>query len=151
VKPCQPTDGEEDQRYDAHDHHGHNGGHLSELLLMMKDVNQAEHKDTNHVETQRYQEHEEVSVVSPANAVVDPRTVVVKDLNAVVADTAVTAPGGSVELAGDAPLHTDRDSIYLYVSVERGSEIIISVFIRTCPGDHPRVHESCHGEVYQDK
>ena len=41
------------------------------------------------------------------NAVVDPRTVVVKDLNAVVADTAVAAPGGSVELAGDAPLHTD--------------------------------------------
>jgi len=151
MEPCQPTDGEEHQGYDAHDHHGHNGGHLCELLLVMKHMNQAQDKDTNHVEAEGDQKHEEVSVISPANTVVNPWAVVVKDLNTVVTDTAVTAPGWSVELAGHAPLHTNRDSIDLNIPVERGSEIIISVLIRTCSGYDTRVHEGCHGEVDEDK
>ena len=88
-------------------------------------MNQAQDKDTNHVKAQGYQKHEEVPVISPAcktkkddsendetvdeltNAVVDPWAVVIKDLNTVIANTAVTAPGRSVELAGDTPLHTN--------------------------------------------
>ena len=90
----------------------------------MKNMNQAQDKDTNHVKAQRYQKHEEVSVISPAcktkeddsenetvyeltNAVVDPWAVVIKDLNTVITNTAVTAPRWSVELAGDTPLHTN--------------------------------------------
>ena len=42
-------------------------------------------------------------VLPPTYAIVDPGAVVVKDLNAVVADRAVAAPRRSVELAGDAP------------------------------------------------
>lgn len=151
MKPCQPTDREENQGYDAHDYHGHNGGHLCELLFMMKHMNQAQDKDTNHVKAQGDQKHEEVSVISPANAVVDPWAVVIKDLDTVVADTAVTAPGRSVELASHTPLHTNRDSIDLNISVERSSEIIISVLIRTGSWYHTRVHECCHGKVYEDK
>lgn len=151
MEPCQPTDGEENQGYDAHDYHGHNGSHLCELLFMMQHMNQAQDKDTNHVKAQGYQEHEEVSVIPPANAVVDPWAVVIKDLNAVVANTAVTAPGRSVELASDTPLHTNRDSIDLNISVERSSEIIIPVLIRTGSWYHSRVHEGCHGKVYEDK
>lgn len=52
MEPCQPTDGKKHQGYDAHDHHGHYGGHLCELFLVMKHMDQAQDKDTDHVETQ---------------------------------------------------------------------------------------------------
>lgn len=151
MEPCQSTDGKENQGYDAHDYHGHDGSHLCELLFMMKNMNQAQDKDTNHVKAQGYQKHEKVSVISPANAVVDPWAVVIKDLNTVITNTAVTAPRWSVELAGDTPLHTNRDSIDLNISVERSSEIIISVLIRAGSWYDTRVHEGCHGKVDQDK
>lgn len=51
-------------------------------------------------------------------------------LYAVVADGAVRAPGGPVELAGGAPLHAHRDAVNLYVLIQRGSEVILAVFIR---------------------
>ena len=35
----------------------------------------------------------------------------IKDLNAVVANRAVAAPGRAVELAGDAPLHTHLGAV----------------------------------------
>jgi len=151
VEPCQPTDGEEHQGYDAHDHHGHDSGHLCELFFVMENVNEAEDKDSDHVDGERNEKHEEVSVVSSPNTVVHPWTMVVEDLNAVITDAAVATPGRSVELTSHTPLHPNRDSIDLYISVKRSSEIIVSVLIRTGPGYHPRVHEGGHGEVDQDK
>ena len=41
------------------------------------------------------------------NTVVNPRAVMVEDLDTIVADTAVTTPGWSVELARDTPLHAN--------------------------------------------
>jgi len=75
----------------------------------------------------------------------------VEYLNAVVADAAVGAPWRPIELASDAPFHPNRDAIDLHISVKRGSEVIISVLVRTCTRDHSRVHEGRHGEVDQDK
>ena len=74
---------------------------------MVKDVYEAEDEDTDHMYGERYEEHEEVSVVPPPDAVVDPGTVVAEDLDAVVADAAVRTPRRPVELAGHAPLHPD--------------------------------------------
>ena len=59
----------------------------------------------------------------------------IKDLNAVVANRAVAAPGRAVELAGDAPLHPHCDTVDLnipeiscsplpLVEVQRGSALI---------------------------
>jgi len=152
VKSRQPTNREEHQGYDAHDHHGHNGGHLCKLLLVMKHMDQAKYKDTNHVKTQRYQKHEEVPIVAPSNTIVDPGTVVIKDLNTIVTNTAMTAPWRPVKLTSNAPLHSDyRDPVYLNISVKRSSEIIISVLIRTGSRDHTRIHKGCHGKIDQDE
>ena len=43
----------------------------------------------------------------------------IKDLDAVVANRAVAAPGRAVELAGDAPLHTYLDGIMYWVETVR--------------------------------
>ena len=43
----------------------------------------------------------------------------VKDLDAVVANRAVAAPGRAVELAGDAPLHPHLDGIMNWVEPVR--------------------------------
>jgi len=151
VEPCQPTDGEEDQRDDAHDHHSHDGGHLCELFFVMENMNETEDENTHHVDGERDEKHEEVSIVSSPYTVIDPRAVVVKDLNTVITDTTVAAPGRSVELTRHTPLHPNRDSIDLNIPVQGSSEIIVSVLIRTGPGYHSRVHEGGHGEVDQDK
>lgn len=46
----------------------------------MEDKNEAEGKNSHHVDAQRQQEEEEVAVVSPSDAVVHPGTVVVEVL-----------------------------------------------------------------------
>ena len=46
----------------------------------MDDMDETEHKDGCHVDRQRDEEHEEVAIVAPANAVVHPWTVVIKHL-----------------------------------------------------------------------
>ena len=59
---------------------------------MMENVDETEDEDPNHVDGEGDEEHEEVSVVPSANAVIDPGTVVVEYLYAVVTHTAVGAP-----------------------------------------------------------
>ena len=59
---------------------------------MMKNVDETEDKDPDHVDGERDKEHEEVSVVPPAYAVIHPRTVMIEYLYAVVTHTAVGAP-----------------------------------------------------------
>ena len=54
--------------------------HLGEVLLLVEDVHQAEDEDGGHVNGQGDEEHEEVAIVPASDAVVDPRTVVVKNL-----------------------------------------------------------------------
>merc|ERR1719495_1383952 len=99
-------------------------------------MNEAEDKDTDHVDGEGNEKHEEVSVVS--------------SLNTVITDTTVATPGRSVKLTSHTPLHPNRDSIDLNISVKRSSEIIVSVLIRTGPGYHSWVHEGGHGEIDQD-
>lgn len=48
---------------------------------MMKDVDDALGEDADHMYGQREQHHEEKTIISPSNAVVQPWTVVVKSLN----------------------------------------------------------------------
>ena len=71
----------------------------------MKDVDQTEHEDPDHVKSEGDEEHEEVAIISPPDAVIDPGAVVVKYLNAVITHAAVAAPWRSVELTSHAPLH----------------------------------------------
>ena len=73
----------------------------------MKDMDETEHEDPDHVEGEGDEEHEEVPIVPPPDAVVDPGAVVVKYLNAVITHTTVAAPRRSVELTSHAPFHPD--------------------------------------------
>ena len=66
---------------------------------------EAEDEDAHHVEGEADEEHEEVSVVPPADAVVDPGAVVVEYLDTVVADRTVGTARRPVELTRHAPLH----------------------------------------------
>ena len=72
----------------------------------MKDMNETEHEDPDHVKGEGDEEHEEVPVIPPPNAVVDPGAVVVKYLDAVVTHAAVAAPWRSVELTSHTPFHS---------------------------------------------
>lgn len=56
------------------------GVQRSQRFSVVKDKDEAETEHSHHVSTQRQQEEEEVAVVSPANAVVHPGTVMVKVL-----------------------------------------------------------------------
>ena len=49
-------------------------------------------------------------VIIEADTVVDPGTVVVEYLYAVITDAAVRTAGRTIELTGDAPFHSDLDS-----------------------------------------
>ena len=109
MKTCQAAYWKEHERYDAHHHHGDYRNHSGQLVLVVKDVHQTEHKDPDHVDGERDEEHEEVSVVPPSYAVVDPGTVVVEYLYAVVTDAAVRTAGRTIELTGDTPFHSDLD------------------------------------------
>ena len=44
-----------------------------------------------------------------------------------------------------------RDSINLYIPVERRPEVIVPVLVWAGPGYDARVHECCHGEVDEDE
>lgn len=46
-----------------------------------------------------------------------------------VADGAVGAPGRSVELAGDTPLHADRNPVYVGILVQWGPQLVLSVLV----------------------
>jgi hypothetical protein len=153
VEPRQSEDGYEEEGDDDHDDDGDDCRDGLQLLcfLVIEDVDEAEDKDADHVKREGNEEHEEVAVVSPTYAIVDPGAVVVKDLNAVVADGAVAAPRRPIELTSDTPLHPHCDSVDLHVAVQRSSEIIVSVFVRTGARYHPWVHEGGHGEVDENK
>ena len=72
-------------------------------------MHETEHKDPDHVDGERDEEHEEVSVIPPSYAVVDPGTVVVEYLYAVVTDAAVRTAWRTIELTRDTPFHSDLD------------------------------------------
>lgn len=54
--------------------------HSVQLLGVVENIKQAEAKHAHYVSRQRQQEQEEVTVVPPADTVVDPRTVMIKIL-----------------------------------------------------------------------
>ena len=58
-----------------------------------------EDKDSDHVYGERYEEHEEVSVVPPSYAVVDPGTMMVEPVDAHATQIAVSAPGRANDFA----------------------------------------------------
>ncbi len=76
----EPEDGNEQQRDDCDEDNRHQDWGLCEVVLLVQDVDQAEDKDRCHVHGERDQEHEEVTVVASADAVVHPWAVVVKYL-----------------------------------------------------------------------
>lgn len=51
-----------------------------QLLLVVQDINQAETKHIDDVSSKRQQEEEEIAVIPPSDAVVHPRTMMVKIL-----------------------------------------------------------------------
>ena len=68
-------------------------------------MDETEDKYGDHVKREGEEEHEEVSVVPPADAVVDPGAVVVEYLDTVVADGTVGTARRPVKLTRHAPLH----------------------------------------------
>jgi len=148
VEPGQPKDRDEQERDDADQNNGDDHVSLVEDLLVFQNVYEGKNKYGSHVNGQGYQEHEKVSVVTTSDAVVDPRAVMVKDLDTVVADGAMRAPWWSVELARDTPLHPNGDAIDLYVLVEGCPEVVVLVFVGLGPRDHPRVHERGQAKVH---
>lgn len=94
-------------------------------------MNETQRENGRHVDRQRDEEHEEVSVVSATNAVVDPRTVMVEHLDAVIANGAMRTPRRSVELAGNAPLHANSDAVDVNVPVQGSAEIVFSILVGT--------------------
>ena len=85
VKSGQAEDGNEKQADDDHQDNGHEDVRLVQLVLVVQHVHQTHDEDGSHVNGQRHEEHEEVSVVSSADAVIDPRAVMIEDFDAVVA------------------------------------------------------------------
>jgi len=153
VEPSEPKDGYEEEGDDDHYDDGDDCRDSLQLLrlLVIEDVDKAEDKDADHVKREGDEEHEEVAVVSPAYAIVDPGAVMVKDLNAVVANRTVAAPRRPIELAGDTPLHPHCDPVDLHIAVERSSKIIIPVFVRAGSRYYPRIHEGGHGKIDENK
>lgn len=125
--------------------------HTVQLLGVEQDEKQAETKHSNDVRCQRQQEQEEVTVISPADAVIHPWTVMVKILYTVVTDGAVRAAGGSVEAASGAPLHPHLDATDLHSLIEWGAEIILLILIFLRSGEDAGVHECGHAKVGEDK
>jgi len=153
VEPSEAKDGYEEEGDDDHDDDGDDCSDSLQLLrlFVIEDEDEAEDKDADHVKREGDEEHEEVAIVPTAYAIVDPGAVMVEDLNAVVADRAVTAARRSIELASDTPLHPHCDPVDFNVPVERSPEIVVPVFVRTGSGYHPWIHEGGHGEVDEDK
>lgn len=108
----------------------------------MQHIEETKSEQGDHENTQGQQEQEEVAVIATTDAVVHPGTMMVKCLDAVVADTAVGAPWRSIELAGGTPLHAYCDTLDLYVLVQRGTEIIILYFVFMGSWVNTRIHES---------
>ena len=52
----------------------------SEVVFLLQDEIEAQTEDGNHVQTEGGEEHEEISVVPPPDAVVDPRAMMVECL-----------------------------------------------------------------------
>jgi len=63
----------------------------------------------------------------------------------------VGAAWGPVELTSHTPLHSHRDPINLYISVERSPEVIIPVLVWAGSGNHTWIHEGGHGEIDEDE
>lgn len=152
VEPGQAKDRDRQQRYDGHQDHSHDRFHLGQLvLLLLQHVDQRQGEDAQHVDRQRDQKEEEEAIVPPADAVVHPRAVVVKGLNAVIADGAVRAPGRPVELARDAPLHAHRNAVDFGIFVQRRPELVLAVFVGGCFRYDAGIHEGGQREVGDDE
>ena len=148
MKAGEAKDGNDEQGNDADDDDGGKNRVVGQVIPVVQDVDKAQHEDGGHVDRERDEEHEEVAIVAPPDAVVDPGAVVVKDLYAVVADRAVRAAGRSVKLTCDTPLHSDGDSVDLDVAVQWSAEVIVPVLVGAGPGYHSRVHECGQRKVH---
>ena len=91
VKAGEAEDGYDKEANEDDDDDGDEAGGAGEVVPVVQHVHQAQHEDDGHVHRQRDEEHEEVAVVAPPDAVVHPGAVVVEDLDAVVAHGAVRA------------------------------------------------------------
>lgn len=151
MKARKAQDGDEEYGADHYDGHGDDAVVRVEAVLVVQDVDQAQGKDGDHVRAQKDQEEEEVAVVAPPDAVVHPRAVVVKRLNATVADAAVRAARGTVKLAGGAPLHAHRDAVDLHVLVQGEPEVVLLLLVRLVFRDDAGIHECGQGEIHKHK
>lgn len=100
--------------------------------------------------TKWYEKEKEKSVVSSSDTIVDPWTMMIKrleniinikhcifrnkkiltNLNAMITHTTMRASWWSIELTSNAPFHSNSDSIYFYIFVQRCPKIIFPIFIR---------------------
>lgn len=99
---------------------------------MMQDKEDGPDEYGDHVDGQEDEEAEKVAIVAASDAIIDPRTVVVKRLHTRVAVGTVGAAGWPIELACDAPLHPNSGTINFNSLVQWSSKVIINVFVRRC-------------------
>lgn len=151
VEAREASNRDEEQACNTHYSQCDDGVQAVDVLPVVEDEEEAEAKHGHDVSRQRQEEEEEVAVVSPADAVVHPRTVVVKVLDTVVADGAVGAARRPVEATGRTPLHPDLDPSDLHRLVERSTEVILLVFVLLSSREDAGVHERGHAEVSQNK
>ena len=80
VEAGEAEDGDDEEGDDADGYDANEDGRLGQGVPLVEDVHEAHDEDGGHVGREGEQEHEEVAVVSPPDAVVHPRTMVVEDL-----------------------------------------------------------------------
>lgn len=151
VEACETSNRDKEQTCDTHYNQRDDGMQAVDVLSMVENEEQAEAKHCHDVGRQRQEEEEEIAVVSPTNAVVDPGTVVVKVLHTVVADRAMGTAWWSVESTCRAPLHPDLDPPDLHGLVERGPEVILLILVLLSSWKDAGVHEGGHAEISQNK
>jgi hypothetical protein len=85
VESCESCDGNEDETNETHHDKYHNCRVIMEFVPMEVCKVNCPNEGRDHVNGKEDEEAEKVSIVSSTNAIIDPRTVVVKGL-----DTSIT-------------------------------------------------------------
>jgi hypothetical protein len=152
MKPSETENGHGKDAHQRDKAEWDDSGNLSETVLVLDQEIRREAKDSRHVQRQWDEEKEKVAVISAANTIVDPRTVMIKRLEQVpfisvcckkrsekysilyldtlIANGAMWAPRRSVELASDAPLHPHCHSVNIHIFIQRSAEVVIFVLVR---------------------
>jgi len=118
---------------------------------MLEEEKDTPDKSGNHVDGQKDEKAEEMSVIPPSNAVVNPWTMVIKCFNTGITVGAVGASWRTIELTSITPFHPNLTCINFNSLVERSTKVIFGIFFRRSFGYHTWIHKGCQEKVGHDK